>query len=107
VTRWGTYYTKTYKNWMQAAAPFVEACKTYHEGPLAVIVEVICPRPKTVERAYPRGDVDNYEKAALDIITKGESVWDDDDQVVMLIGVKRFVDKGEEPRTIVEVYRLD
>lgn len=107
VARWGTYYAPTYKNWMKAAAPFVEACKQEHmDGPLAVLIEVVCPPPKTVKRDYPRGDVDNYEKAALDAITKGETVWDDDDQVVVLLGAKRYTRADEKPHTAVEVYKL-
>lgn len=109
VTRWGTYYGKTYKNWMKNAAEslakqddefwlFREKC--------AVFLEIVAERPKTTKRSEPRGDVDNYAKAALDAITKTEMVWDDDDQVVALFVSKRFAETDESPRTEVEVYPL-
>lgn len=109
VTRWGTYYGKTYKNWMAAAAKSLAQQRDDYwliREQCAVCLEIIAERPKTTKRPEPRGDVDNYAKAALDAITKTELVWDDDDQVVALFVSKRFAEPDERPRTEVEVYPL-
>lgn len=71
--------------------------------PLSVTLEFIILKPKTSKRDYPRGDVDNYEKAALDHITKNMSVWEDDDQVVRLSSHKRFAVTLETPGVMVTV----
>lgn len=106
VSRWGVYYAKNYKDWMKDAHPFVTQCVEQYEGPLAVLVEVVCPPPKTVKRDYPRGDVDNYAKGPLDVITKSETVWQDDEQIVALLVVKRYMRADEVAHTRVEVFKL-
>lgn len=106
VTRWGVYYAKTYKTWMDAAAVALSDVGHRVDGPLRVSLLHVVARPKTTQRDYPRGDVDNYAKASLDAITKCERVWDDDDQILELITSKRFATPGEEPHTEVTVWQL-
>lgn len=105
VGRWGTYYPKSYTNWMKNAAPQVKGARRFYEKdvPLVVIVETIAAKPKTTEREWPRGDVDNYAKGPLDVITKSEKVWEDDDQVVALLTTKRYAEAGEEPRSVIHI----
>jgi Holliday junction resolvase RusA-like endonuclease len=74
-------------------------------GPLFVRITNIVQKAKTSKLVWPRGDVDNYAKAPLDAITKAATVWHDDDQVVDLHTSKRFANPGEQPGTLVEVYR--
>jgi Holliday junction resolvase RusA-like endonuclease len=100
VGRFGVYYTATYARWMKAAKPLAEK----HQGepltgPLMVMVEQICEKPKTSKREYPRGDVDNHAKGPLDILTKAAKFWQDDDQIVGLCVFKRFAEEGETPRS--------
>lgn len=92
VARWGTYYPKTYKVWMEdafkALIKFERPVRISNPVNVSIIVRV--PRPKTTERAWPRGDVDNYAKAALDAVTKAGCCWEDDDQVVNLSVIKQY-----------------
>jgi len=106
VTKWGTYYGKTYKAWKQRAEHYL-APGAFHldaATPLLVVTEAIIQRPKTSKAVYPKGDADNYAKGPLDAITKAGGYWDDDRQVVSLLTSKRFARKDEHPRTEVHIY---
>lgn len=106
VARWGVYYPKTYKTWMEAAEAFTVDIGGCLETSLLVTAVHVVARPKTTLRAYPRGDVDNFAKATLDAVTKWGTIWSDDDQVLVLTTSKRFARAGESPATHVEVYEL-
>ncbi|MBP5855700.1 RusA family crossover junction endodeoxyribonuclease [Marivibrio halodurans] len=107
VGKFGTYYAKTYAKWRKAALPFAKAFEGPKlEGPVAVMVEQIVQKPKTTKRFWPKGDVDNYVKAPLDVLTKGEKVWKDDDQVVFCTSTKRFTETGEAPGTFLYWFPL-
>lgn len=110
VTRWGTYYAKTYKTWMQDAATHLKAHHKDPEGgpltgPLEVFIRFIIEKPRTSKREWPRGDVDNYAKAILDVITKETNVWHDDDQVVQLHSAKEFASSPDEVGTHVIIFQ--
>jgi Holliday junction resolvase RusA-like endonuclease len=75
------------------------------DAELLVVVEHICNRPKSTTRYYPQGDVDNFAKASLDVVTKATGWWHDDDQLTYLLTTKRFAKSGEQSRTTVEIYR--
>lgn len=100
VSKWGTYYPAAYTNWKKAADKFVcEYEGPLIEGPIALYIETICEVPKTSKLLIPRGDVDNYAKAAMDAMTASNKIWKDDNQVVLLIASKRFAEEDEEPCT--------
>jgi Holliday junction resolvase RusA-like endonuclease len=105
VSRWGTYYPKTYTTWMKEAAPQVaeQAPPSPLEGPLRVDMHVVAKRPANPANPWPRGDVDNYAKGPLDVITKSERVWSDDSQVVELHVTKRYAVGDERPRVMVQI----
>jgi len=107
VTRWGTYYNKTYKAWKETAERSLQPGTLHLDAdiPLIVIVRVIVRRPKSTKLTTPRGDLDNYVKAPLDVITKVGGYWKDDTQVVSIISWKRFAWEDEPPRTEVEICR--
>lgn len=107
VSRWGTYYSATYKNWMKAVdADLSGVSGVAYEGEVMAIIEHIVARPKTTKREWPRGDADNYAKATLDALTKRQLGWLDDDQVVALVSLKRFAQPGEVPHILVWVYPI-
>ena len=93
VSKWGTYYGKTYSKFRKEAKPAVEGA--YVGDPLQCVLEVqaifYCKRPKTTKRRDPRGDVDNYVKAILD--SCNGIVWGDDDQILRLTASKRWEDE--------------
>lgn len=108
VSKWGTYYLKTYTQWMKQAKlhlPDGVDDPPFTTG-VAVLTEFIVKRPKTTKRDYPIGDVDNYEKAAWDAITKCKSIWRDDDQILLSVSLKRYAKPDEEPCTRVTVIEL-
>lgn len=105
VTRWGTYYGKTYKAYMQAADTAIPTASHTLEGNLRATVEFVCLKPKTTKRLNPRGDIDNHLKAILDAITK-KNYWHDDDQVVEITALKRWQHKGEQPHTRITIESL-
>jgi Holliday junction resolvase RusA-like endonuclease len=110
VGRWGTYYNKTYANWMKDAKVEVvqqEGSKVPFDGPCFVHVEQIVEKPRTSKLAYPRGDVDNYAKGPLDLVTKSQKLWKDDNQIVAMSCIKRFAEPGEQPRSNIYVHPLE
>lgn len=106
VTNWGVFYGKTYTAWRKVAENAVPRGQLDlpPHVPLLVVHTAIGERPRTTKKFWPKGDCDNHVKGPLDVITKAEGWWHDDDQIVSLISVKRFADKGEEPRTLIEIY---
>lgn len=103
VSKWGVYYSDTYKKWKAAAArDFPTGPIMVLKGPLAVTLEVVCKRPQKLTSSIPVGDVDNYAKAALDAVNDA-GLWDDDKQVVSLRVSKRYAEPGEAPHTLIDI----
>ena len=109
VTRWGTFYLKPYKDWMAKAKQLLNVgdLSFREKTPLFVVVESVSTKARTSKLTYPRYDVDNSAKAALDVITKATGYWHDDDQIVALLSTKRFAAKGEDAHSVVHIYRCD
>lgn len=76
-------------------------------GPVAVLIEFICHRPKKPTNPYPRGDFDNLAKAITDAMTQAGTVWRDDVQVAMAFIMKAYAEPGEAPHTKLTVWELD
>jgi Holliday junction resolvase RusA-like endonuclease len=94
VSRWGTYYPKTYRAFRTAMELVVRklfAGRQPMVGPLVVILNVFVRKPKTSKLLYPIGDVDNYAKAYLDSLNG--HAWHDDKQVISLTVTKDFTDE--------------
>lgn len=102
VSKWGTYYTGTYKQWIKDAEATIPEADVTFEGNLSVTLDLVAARPKTTKRDNPRGDIDNYIKAVLDALTK-KGYWNDDDQIVHLYAHKRWPTPGEEPHFRVRI----
>jgi Holliday junction resolvase RusA-like endonuclease len=83
------YYDGRYKTFLAEAKASLPKFDEPIEGPLQVFVDCYVARPKTTERDYPRGDVDNYVKGVLDVLTD-RGLWNDDDQVTELQVTKQF-----------------
>lgn len=99
VTRWGTYFTKTYTDFRNDCYKFLSKInKKYPATDAAFIVHIdfICKRPKNPSNEYPVGDVDNYLKGPLDAITKIGMFWTDDTQIIGLSGTKRYQKSNED-----------
>jgi Holliday junction resolvase RusA-like endonuclease len=110
VSKWGTYYPKTYSNWLKLAKEkiaLLAAQRTEWAGPWSTPVEVhivaVIEKAKTSKLTVPIGDVDNYAKAALDVMTHNK-VWPDDKLVTKLYAEKRFAEPGEAPRVSVTIH---
>lgn len=104
VTRAGfSYYPANYKVWKRDAAEYVPEVYPLLDGPVLVMATFVLPPFKTVDRDVPKGDVDNYLKSVLDLITSTNRVWDDDIQVNVAHSTKRFTADGEEPHTYVHI----
>lgn len=98
VGRFGAYYGKNYEQFRKQAQPIANRADfAPTDRPLTVHVECIALKPKTGKLRFPRGDVDNYVKGPLDVMTKSGNFWIDDDQVVELTVTKRYCHDGEDP----------
>ena len=100
VTKRGiTYYPKSYREWKKHAKENMEINDP--SGILPLEGQVYCeaffvwPLPAKTHRQYPRGDVDNLQKALFDAITDQGNIWTDDDQLVRVHAVKRYGRAGE------------
>lgn len=106
VTRWGTFYAEPYKSFLAAAPEALYAMDLpMLDGPLEVLLEVVCTKPKTSKLPHPRQDIDNFAKSVLDALTKA-GAWIDDAQVARLTVEKRFAESGEQARVGVEIRLL-
>lgn len=110
VGRFGTYYLKTYKKFrQQMEAIFAEYSLSPipSEQALRVTTWVYVRKPKKTVRKqwWPKGDIDNYEKAVWDCLNK--TVWEDDDQLVETISYKLYADENIPPCIILEISLID
>jgi len=117
VTKWNTYYPGAYGEYLPDARAWVKSFWQEEpiQGPLAVFLVFVMPRPKSHYRAgknshlvkdsapaYPHQDIDNLAKGALDVMTG--RVYEDDRQVIMMHGCKVYGDPGH---TVVKIKRAD
>lgn len=107
VSQYGTYYSKTYTAWLNAARGSLEgAIKAPLEGPVSLEMEVVCTKPRTGKLLFPKGDVDNYAKGPMDVLTK-LNAWGDDSQVVRLLVTKRYAAGAEQAGTLIRAHTLN
>lgn len=101
VTRWGAYYGKTYERFRKQAEAALGAIKKPKGCPLAcpliVTVTFFCRSPKKPTNVWPKGDIDNHQKAILDSLN--EWAWKDDVQIMKIIAEKVY---SKEPRIEIE-----
>lgn len=107
VTGRGTFYVGSYADWKKKVTKVLKSgdLNLPPHVPLTVFVESICTQPRTSKKFWPKGDVDNFAKGPLDAVTQAEGYWYDDDQLITLVATKRWALPGEQPRTILEIYR--
>lgn len=107
VSKWGVHYAKTYAEWKrQARLHLPNHEPVFPTGPLAVLSIFHVQPARTTKRDYPRGDNDNFVKAAWDAVTKSGGTWGDDDQVVVSMEVKRYITEKEEAHTEILIVEL-
>jgi Holliday junction resolvase RusA-like endonuclease len=111
VSRWGTYYGKTYKAYRELADKAIpQSRKPALTGNLKATIEFVCHKPKTTKRINPLGDIDNHMKAVLDAITgtkkNPKGYWKDDDQIVEVYALKRWPHPGEQPHTRIRIEKI-
>jgi len=101
ISKYGAYYSKPYTEFRQRSQPYADAYDSHPPiyGPIMILIEIVCEKPKTGKLLHPRGDVDNYAKGPMDVMTKSGNFWNDDVQVVSCQCVKRYTDpnEGEQP----------
>lgn len=114
VTRWGTYYGKTYRAYREASdAAIPKSINAPLEGNLKATIEFVCHRPKTTKRICPMGDIDNHMKAILDAVVGQKATKklpcrlkgyiEDDMQIVDVIATKRWAIQDEQPHTRIRI----
>ena len=105
MTRWGTYYSKTYKGWLLLAEQLLPAnTGTPLEFPVVADVLIAVPRSKTSQLIVPVGDGDNFEKAIYDMVQK-RGWLADDKWITTGHWRKRFLPHGSEGFTEVKFTR--
>lgn len=114
VTRWGTYYLKSYKDYKDAAHEAIPVCKEATlTGELGATIEFVCPCPKKITLVSPRGDIDNHIKAIFDAIVGRRATkhvkcrlkkYIADDSLISYVDARmRYARPNEEPRTIIAI----
>ncbi|WP_109798703.1 RusA family crossover junction endodeoxyribonuclease [Novosphingobium meiothermophilum] len=95
------YTDPKYKIWRDEAGSLLEQIASFEDfrevqdRPVRIITDIIVARPKTTKLAYPRGDIDNYEKGLWDAITHTGKWWLDDNQIIDNQTTKRWAKDGE------------
>jgi Holliday junction resolvase RusA-like endonuclease len=108
VTRFGVYYGKNYTKFFKAAVPVANTFDGVPtDKPVVMLIEVVADKPKTGKSEYPRGDIDNFVKGPMDVLTKTSRFWNDDNQVVGLLAFKRYPKPGEKPGVNIEWFPLE
>lgn len=108
VGRFGAYYGKNYEQFRVAAQPMAnQADFSPTDKPVVVHMECVATKPKSGKLRYPRGDIDNYVKGPLDVMTKSGKFWIDDDQVVELHASKRYCREDEMPGIHIYFHNLE
>lgn len=101
------FYAKGYADWKKQALLYLPDNRDpVFTTEIAVLTEFIVKKARTTKRRFPRGDTDNFEKAAWDAVTNCGAVWDDDDLIVTNLSHKRYVTEGEEPNTRLLIIEL-
>ena len=112
VGKYGVYYSKAHQRFRVEAKPWCDAwdAETYPpimEGPIAILVEVVCTKPRTGKLDAPRGDVDNFVKIPLDNMTQSGNFWKDDNQILILHTAKRYATAGEKAGVNIHWHKLE
>ena len=103
VSKWGTYYAKTYNRFRKQAEHVVpvaimeqglEGCPL--TGPLSVDLKFFVKRPKKTTLQYPKMDCDNLCKAALDSLQGETKLFSDDNQVIQLTATKAWAEPEQD-----------
>jgi len=91
------YFTGPYKRFREEMVDLVPQVIGDHSpftGDISVTVEFMAKRPKTTKLSAPRGDIDNYLKAAFDAMNG--LVFDDDKQIVICHARKSWTPSNED-----------
>jgi len=91
VSKWGTYYTGTYKEFREQARPIITAVLdglSPTDKDLKVYVKLCVEKPKSTKLDYPRPDIDNYLKSIFDLMNG--HLWLDDRQIVYVQATKEW-----------------
>lgn len=99
VTRWGSFYTKTYTDFRGECYHVLNKIKSKYpanDSCYAIHIDFIHKRPMNPSNIYPVGDLDNLLKGPLDALVKCGIFLIDDIQIIDLSSKKRYQRKGED-----------
>lgn len=90
------YTDKPYREWLDKAEVLLRQIEMPEEWDTSLPVELeaafVVAKPKTSRLAYPKPDIDNYDKSLMDAITQAGHIWQDDSQVIASKTFKVFSD---------------
>lgn len=122
VTKYGTYYPKTYKQFMSSTKALInedvirfidENKQLLKAGALSIDYTFIFRRPKALQAKkfsaarilhIKRPDLDNLIKAVNDLL-QNTGLIKDDSQICSFTGSKYYAGKGESPSITIKIKR--
>lgn len=103
VGKFGAFYSGSYQTFRKELDAFKNEhaddeffqVKFEKDVPIVADIVIVCEKPKSGKKEWPKGDVDNYAKAILDGFNG--VLYHDDDQIVRMTVEKGYAEFGEEP----------
>ncbi|MDM0006469.1 RusA family crossover junction endodeoxyribonuclease [Variovorax sp. J22G73] len=95
-SKWGAYEPASYTKYKKELKALLPPNDVQRLGELIVTAEFVCKPIAKSKFTTPLGDIDNFAKPLMDVLTQA-GWYGDDRQIVQTHLCKRFPEQGEVP----------